>query len=183
MQKKLGSYSVIFFLLESNIFISKCFIISHINVSSILETYVRCRNCLTNTLKIWPNFKLYNGASRHKQEQYLKNFSSIFLNYVVYFCACYSPYHTASWILEYILSFPFWISFTSVLKWLRRVLCCWAFHWSSFYLNSLLLLCDNCSVRCPNKIPNIKMIIQIAWYYNPYLSSSALNFFFQTPWV
>lgn len=81
------------FLLESNIFISKCFIISYINVRSILETYVRCRNCLTNTLKIWPNFKVQSGASRYKQEQYLKNFSGIFLNYLIYFCS-YSPYHT-----------------------------------------------------------------------------------------
>lgn len=43
------------FLLESNIFFSKCFIISHINVRSILETYATCKNCLTNTLKIWLN--------------------------------------------------------------------------------------------------------------------------------
>lgn len=43
------------FLLESNIFVSKCFIISHINVRSILETYVTCKNCLTNTYKIWLN--------------------------------------------------------------------------------------------------------------------------------
>lgn len=63
--------------------------------------------------------------------------------------------YTASWKLEHVSFFPFWISFIYLLKWLNRVFqnkesfYCVAFYWSSFYLNPLLLLGDNC--------PNIQM--------------------------
>lgn len=86
-RRSLELNSVIF---ETNIFVSKCFIISHINVRSILETYVTCGNCLTNTLKSWPKFKLYHGA-RDKQKYYLKKLCT-FLYPRLNFCACHLPY-------------------------------------------------------------------------------------------
>jgi hypothetical protein len=111
LDKFRGSLELIVLFLETNIFISKCFIISHINVRNTLETYVTFRNCLTNTLKIWPKFKLCNGA-RYKREYYLKKFS--ILTYpLLYFSASYSPYLTASGKLEYGHPFLPWISFLS----------------------------------------------------------------------
>lgn len=89
--------TVLFF--EPNIFISKCFIISHINVRSILETYVTRGNCLTNTLKIWPKFKLYFGA-RDKQKNIIFK-TAYFLSSASFLCGPFTL-SVASWELKWV---------------------------------------------------------------------------------